>query len=140
MRKCATCKRAVIKTSVEGHIPGVPCYGCATSFADSDPSSTATMPLSDVETISLGSYSLGSHPAAITSTEYATSTRYESSGGEPVITPTPFASVPESEPTGNTPYGSPSASATYVTAGSARTIVRGSGAGFVVMVMAALAW
>lgn len=97
------------------------------------------MTLSDVETISLGSYSLGSYPAAITSTEYATSTGYESSG-EPVITPTPFASAPDPEPTAKTPYGPPAASATYVTAGSARTIVRGGAFGIVaIIIMAVLA-
>ncbi|CAN8104952.1 unnamed protein product [Discula destructiva] len=139
VHKCATCQRAVIKTSVEGHSPGAPCYGCATSSADLDSSSTEVMTLSDVETISLGSYSLGSYSMATTSTEYTTSTGYANSG-EPVITPTPtpFASAPETYPTGNTPYGPPSASATYVTAGSARITARGAALGIVVMVVAAL--
>lgn len=106
------------------------------------------MTLSDVETISLGSYSLGSLPAAVTSTEYATSIIGGHSGsgsGMPVITPTPFASVSsDSEPTGsNTPYGPPSAIPTYVTAGAPRGVSRGGAAavGLVAAaVVAVLAW
>lgn len=140
MHKCATCAKAVVKTSVAGHNPGAPCYGCSPSSADAGlayhptPTSTSTSPASGVETISLGSY-----PADATSAAQAASTAHER-GSEPVVTPTPFASVPASDPTGNAADGAPSASAMYVTAGSARTVARGGAVGVAVVAMLALVW
>lgn len=142
MKKCANCDAAVVKMAVEGHVPGGECIGCGPSTSGGP--STATLTLSDVETVSLGSYSLGNYPAASTSAEYATSTGYEgrndssTSKSGPDITPTPFSSAPEAS--GNMPYDPPAASATYVTAGSARILAHGRCFGFVVVAIIVLAW
>ncbi|KAJ4405677.1 hypothetical protein N0V82_010275 [Gnomoniopsis sp. IMI 355080] len=139
VQQCATCERAVVRMAVEGHTPGTECLGCVSST--SDYLSTAMLTLSDVETISLGSYSLGSYPAASTSTGIAASTGYEASNGPesvpgPIITPTPFASAPE--PSSNTLYSPPPTNSTYVTAGSARSEAGAAVFGFVTLVMMAM--
>lgn len=136
VQQCATCERAVVRMAVEGHTPGTECLGCAPSTSDYP--STAMLTLSDVETISIGSYSLGSYPAASNPTGIATSTGYEVSNGPgsmpgPIITPTPFASAPE--PSSNQLYSPPPVNATYVTAGSARRNARGAVLGFVALIM-----
>lgn len=127
--------------AVEGHSPGDQCHGCVPST--SEDTSTVTLTLSDIETISLGSYTLSSYPAASTPTEYATSAENDGSSDQSasdsglVIIPTPFASAPV--PSDNTPYGPPSASAIYVTAGSARLVARCGVSGVIMLVMALLA-
>lgn len=130
-----------MKMAVEGHSPGGECHGCVPS--SSEDTSTGTLTLSDIETISLGSYTIISYPATSTPTEYATSAGNDGSSDQsaldsgPVITPTPFASAPV--PSDNTPYGPPSASATYVTAGSARVVAHCGVSGVIMLVMALLA-
>ncbi|KAJ4387967.1 hypothetical protein N0V93_008570 [Gnomoniopsis smithogilvyi] len=137
MQMCATCERTVVKMAVEGHTPGTECSDCAPSTPDGP--SSATLTLSDVQTISLGSYSLGSSAIASTPTKIATSKGKDPGSGtetEPVITPTPFATAPE--PSSTTLYDPPTASTTYVTAGSVRIVARGAVLGFVVLVMMAM--
>lgn len=135
VQKCATCERAVVKSAVEGHNPGGDCFNCSPSIFEDQ--SAVTLVLSEVKTISFGSYT-----AATTSSEDVTSTADESSNDPtastpgPIITPTPFASA--LEPPSTTPHDPPSASATYVTAGSARAVVRSGSIGLVVLVIAML--
>lgn len=134
VQACEFCERAVLKTAVPGFTAGQECHGCQPSASTSgvDPvvtgaeTLTETMTLSDVETVSLGSYPVASGTGA--------------DDGDPEALGTPTSPAAYSGPTGNTPYGPASALPTYITAGSSRSFAPAGVIGSVLVVLGALVW
>lgn len=126
---CKDCKRDLVTTAVPGFSAGQECYGCDKSSTGSV-SVTVTgtaawtetaMKISDSRTVSLANQpNASSLPTSVEGIASST----------PPITPTPFSGV-----VGNTPYGPASALPTYVTAGSARSVVCAGVVGSALMVV-----
>ncbi|KAK7745928.1 hypothetical protein SLS53_002647 [Cytospora paraplurivora] len=123
VQMCSTCQTSVLSTSVVGYVPGTACLSCqpsAATGAGADPAPTPNLVRRAVNATPLtgwgpaGTQAPGSDGSALWS-----SSPWSSS-------PTPPSATSDDAPWSSSP-AAPAPTATFVTAGSGRNVVRGGG-------------